>query len=112
AGVARRLITVAETPLFSRQALEVWNDAEREAFIDFIARNPAEGDLIPDTGGVRKIRWARSGSGKRGGVRVIYFYHSGDRPLYLLLVYAKARRENLTAEEKKIVRKLAAILKS
>jgi hypothetical protein len=110
--VAGRLITVAETPLFSRQALEVWNDAEREAFIDFIARNPGEGDLIPETGGVRKIRWVRPGSGKRGGARVIYFYHSGDRPLYLLMVYAKARQENLTAEEKKIVRKLAAILKS
>jgi hypothetical protein len=78
AKVARRLITVAETPLFSRQALDVWSDAEREAFIDFIARNPEEGDLIPETGGVRKIRWARPGSGKRGGARVIYFYHSGD----------------------------------
>ena len=83
-----------------------------EAFIEFIAQNPREGDLIPETGGVRKIRWIRPGSGKRGGARVVYFYHSGDRPLYLLMVYAKARQENLTAEEKKIVRKLAAILKS
>jgi len=109
--VARRFITVAETPLFSRQALDIWDDAEREAFIDFIARNPEEGDLIPETGGVRKIRWTRPGSGKRGGARVIYFYHSGDRPLYLLMVYVKARQENLTADEKKVVRKLAAILK-
>src|SRR5437762_4402608 len=110
--VARQFITVAETPLFVRQAAEVWDDAERDAFIEFIARNPEEGDLVPETGGVRKIRWSRPGSGKRGGARVIYFYHSGTRPLYLLMVYAKARRENLTAEEKKAVRKLAAILKS
>jgi hypothetical protein len=83
AGVARRFITVAEMPLFIRQASDIWDDAEREAFIEFIARNPEQGDLIPETGGVRKIRWARPGSGKRGGARVIYFYHNGDRPLYL-----------------------------
>ena len=111
AGVAR-FITVAETPLFIRQAQAVWDEAERMAFIEFTARNPEAGDLIPETGGVRKIRWMRSGSGKRGGARVIYFYHGADRPLYLLMVYAKARQENLTAEEKKIVRKLATILKS
>jgi hypothetical protein len=110
-SVARQSITVAETPLFIRQAGDVWDDVEREAFIEFIARNPEEGDLIPETGGVRKIRWTRPGSGKRGGARVIYFYHSANRPLYLLMVYAKARREDLTAEEKKLVRKLAAILK-
>ena len=112
AGVAQRFIAVAETPLFIRQAKDVWDDEEREAFIEFISRNPEEGDMIPETGGVRKIRWARPGGGKRGGARVIYFYHASDRPLYLLMVYAKARQENLTAEEKKAIRKLAAILKS
>jgi hypothetical protein len=66
---------VAETPLFVRQAAEVWDEAGREAFVEFIARNPEAGDIIPETNGVRKIRWARSGIGKRGGARVIYFYH-------------------------------------
>jgi hypothetical protein len=107
-----RLITVAETPLFVRQAEKVWNDEEREAFVTFIAANPEVGDVIPDTGGVRKVRWARAGSGKRGGTRVIYFYHDANRPLYLLLVYAKARRENLSSDEKRDVRKLVAILKN
>ncbi len=108
----RTLLTVAETPLFVRQAEDVWDDAEREAFVNFIARNPLAGDLIPETGGVRKIRWARTGTGKRGGARVIYFYHDASRPLYLLMVYAKARRENLTPDEKRAVRRLAAVLKS
>jgi hypothetical protein len=109
--MAAGLTTVAETPLFIRQAERVWNEAEHEEFVNFIAGNSEAGVLIPDTGGVRKIRWAKEGSGKRGGVRVIYFYHDRKRPLYLLMVYAKARREDLTPDEKRMVRKLAAILK-
>lgn len=106
-----KLVTVAETPLFQRQAKDVWDDAEREEFINFMARNPEAGDVIPETGGVRKLRWSRAGSGKRGGARVIYFYHDAGRPLYLLMVYAKAQQENLTPDEKRAVRKLADILK-
>ncbi|WP_363211775.1 type II toxin-antitoxin system RelE/ParE family toxin [Phenylobacterium sp.] len=53
---------------------------------------------------MRKVRWARSGSGKRGGARVIYFYHGASRPLYLLMVYAKAQQENLSPEGKRAVR--------
>jgi hypothetical protein len=100
-----------ETATFVRQSEDVWEDAEREAFVNFIAWNPAAGDIIPETGGVRKVRWSRSGKGRRGGARVIYFYHNVDRPLYLLMVYAKARREDLTPDEKQTVRKLAAVLK-
>jgi hypothetical protein len=110
-SVPRKLLTVAETPLFVRQAEAVWSEPEREAFVDFIAANPETGDVIPETGGVRKVRWARAGTGKRGGARVIYFYHNADHPLYLLMVYAKALQENLSPEEKKTVRRLAAILK-
>lgn len=94
-----------------RQAEDLWHDAEREAFTVFIAQNPEAGDVIPETGGVRKIRWARPGTGKRGGARVIYFCHDAARPIYLLMVYAKARKENLSPDEKRAVRKLAAILK-
>jgi len=109
--VPRKLITVAETPLFVRQADEVWGETEREAFISFIAWNPDAGDIVPETGGVRKIRWNRPGTGKRGGVRVIYFYHRADRPLYLLMVYAKARKENLSPDEKRAVRRLVSELR-
>jgi hypothetical protein len=109
--VPQSFITVAETTLFIRQSAVVWDKSEHEAFVNFIAANPMSGDLIPDTGGVRKVRWSRTGSGKRGGARVIYFYHDPSRPLYLLMVYAKARRETLTADEKRAARKFTAILK-
>jgi hypothetical protein len=111
-SVRAPLITVAETPLFQRQAKDVWDEDEREAFVNFIARNPEAGDVIADTGGVRKVRWGRGSSGKRGGTRVIYFYHDANLPLYLLMVYAKARQEDLSADEKRAVRKLVGILKS
>ena len=109
--MAEKLITVAETPLFVRQAGAVWDDDERLEFVTYIAANPEAGDLIPETGGVRKVRWSRPGTGKRGGVRVVYFYHDAKRPLYLLMVYAKARKEDLSPEEKRTVRELTALLK-
>ena len=107
-----KLITVAETPFFVRQAEAVWTDDERLDFVTFIAANPEAGDVVAGTGGVRKVRWSRAGMGKRGGVRVIYFYFSSERPIYLLMVYAKARKEDLSSTEKSALRELAAVLKS
>jgi hypothetical protein len=108
-GVA--LITVAETPVFIRQAEKLWGASEHERFVAFIAANPTAGDVVPETGGVRKIRWTRGGTGKRGGTRVIYFYHNSARPLYLLMVYAKAQQDDLSPEEKRQVRGFAEMLK-
>ena len=71
ARMRTRPITLAETAVFMRQAGALWTDDERFEFVDFIARNPEAGDLIPATGGVRKVRGGRQGSGKRGGVRII-----------------------------------------
>jgi len=106
-----RPITVAETVVFMRQASALWTEDERFEFVDFIARNPEAGDLIPASGGVRKVRWGRRGSGKRGGVRIIYFYHDPAMPLYLLTIYAKARRDDLSSEARQTVRGLVERLK-
>lgn len=88
--------TVAETPVFVRYAAEVWSDAERQEFINFIAVNPEAGDRIRGSGGCRKVRWSRSGTDKSGGARVIYFLAS-DGTVWLLIVYAKAKFDNLPA---------------
>ena len=105
-------VTVAETPLFARQASKIWSEEERDDFIDHIARFPLAGEVVQETGGVRKVRWTRAGSGKRGGARVIYFYHRPDTPLYLLMVYSKAQREDLTASEKIEVKKFVGVIKA
>ncbi|MDO9386538.1 MAG: hypothetical protein Q7T65_07525 [Thiobacillus sp.] len=67
------MYTAIETDIFVRAAAQVWTDSERVAFIDWLAANPDAGDVIPGSGGCRKVRWTRPGMGKRGGARVIYF---------------------------------------
>jgi mRNA-degrading endonuclease RelE of RelBE toxin-antitoxin system len=93
------MFTVVETPTFQKQADKIWTQTERHAFIDWIASNPAAGDVIPGAEGARKVRWAVQGKGKRGGVRVIYFNLTADELVLLVHVYAKADRANLAANE-------------
>jgi len=89
--------TVIETPIFSRLANDYWTEDERGAFTTWLSGNPKAGDVIPGTGGIRKVRWSRTGSGKRGGVRVIYYNRLANGEIWLLLIYAKSARENIPA---------------
>lgn len=91
--------TVVETPTFQKQAEKVWSEDERLSFIDWIAVNPLAGDVIPGAEGARKVRWGRAGSGKSGGVRVIYFNVTEEEIVLLVALYAKAERENLSTSE-------------
>ena len=90
--------TVIETAEFQKRAKAVWSDKEREEFIGWIAENPNAGAVIPGAEGARKVRWSRAGTGKRGGVRVIYFHLPEDEAVLLVMVYAKAERGNVTAK--------------
>ncbi len=95
--------TVIETPTFQKQAEKLWSEEERLAFIDWIVMNPLAGDVIPGADGARKVRWSRAGSGKSGGVLVIYF-NLTEQEVLLLAMYAKAERANmLPSEIKKVV---------
>jgi mRNA-degrading endonuclease RelE of RelBE toxin-antitoxin system len=91
--------TVIETPTFQKQAERVWSDVERLEFISWIAANPDAGDVIPGADGARKVRWKRTGTGKSGGVRVIYFNLSDEEIVLLVAVYAKAERENMLPKD-------------
>ena len=96
--------TVIETTTFQKQAEKLWTEDERLAFVDWIAANPLAGDVIPGADGARKVRWSRSGSGKSGGARVIYFNLTEQEVVLLIAAYAKANRDNmLPADIKKAV---------
>lgn len=91
------MFTVIKTPTFQRLATEIWSDEERLEFVSWIAANTEAGDVIKGTSGLRKVRWARAGMGKRGGARVIYFNRNEQGDLVLLLVYVKAKFDNIPA---------------
>lgn len=96
--------TVIETPTFASQADKIWSEDERLEFVSYIACNPTAGDVIPGAEGARKIRWGIQSRGKRGGARVIYFNQDKQGVVYLIAVYQKSERENITPNEIKEVR--------
>lgn len=104
--------TVAETPTFIKQAADLFSDEEKAALIDYLATNPLAGDEIPEAGGVRKIRFAFGGRGKRGGARVIYYHYSENAPIYALLVYGKNQKTDLSPDEAAAVGAFAKAIKA
>ena len=101
-----RLITVVETREFQQRAATRMSETERQEFITFIAGHPEDGAIMVGTGGVRKSRWGVGSRGKSGGVRVIYYYHNPTLPLFLLTVFAKNERDNLSQRDRNIVKQV------
>lgn len=101
-GMADVPMTVVETERFLKDVRPLLSDAERAELVAFIGANPEAGEVIAETGGVRKIRWALAGKGKRGGARVIYYHQSERLPVFLLAAYAKNAKANLSRAERKL----------
>ena len=99
----RRPVSVIEFPGYERRARELLTADEQTAIVDLIAYDPTCGDVIPGTGGVRKLRVALAGGGKRGGARVIYYFYNEDHPALLLTLYAKNEKADLRGAEKRII---------
>jgi len=104
-------ITVLQLPKFKAQATELIGTDGIEALAAFLADRPDSGDVIPGAGGARKLRWAAKGKGKRGGARIIYVYVVIAARVYLIRCYAKNVKADLSADEKKELRQIAANLK-
>ncbi len=95
-----------ETPTFSRLIVELLDDDEYSKLQVDLAKRPDAGDLIKNGGGIRKLRWKRAGTGKSGGIRVIYYWLTEDNQIFMLVAYPKSVKDNLTDKETAILRKL------
>jgi hypothetical protein len=103
-------VSIVETPEFLSATRKLLNEEARIVLVDYLAHNPTAGELIPATGGVRKLRWGLAGRGKRGGARVIYFYHNADLPLFLLTAFAKNVQEDISQAARNDFRRLTGLL--
>jgi hypothetical protein len=99
--MAKRPVSVIEFAGYRRRASELLTAGQRDAVIDLVAYEPTCGDIIPGSGGLRKVRIGRDGIGKRGGTRVVYYFYNENFPVLLLALYAKNEKSDLTTAEKR-----------
>ena len=102
--------TIVELPEFQKRASSLLQGEEKTSIINYLAAHPQSGDLMQGTGGIRKLRWSAKGKGKSGGVRVIYYYHNGSIPLFLLTVFGKGEKANLSKTERNDLAKFTNLL--
>jgi hypothetical protein len=103
------MLSVVESPIFQKLWPRYWDEDERAEFASFIALNPEAGSVVRGSGGVRKVRWVREGTGKSGGVRVIYLARNEAGEVYLLTLYAKSESENISLSTLKEIRRALEI---
>ncbi len=89
------MVTFVESPIFTKQVHDYLQDDEYRVFQAFLVTNPDAGDVVRGSGGVRKVRWSRRGTGKSGGVRVLYFVRTEAGEIWLLLIYAKSAIDSI-----------------
>jgi len=100
-------ITFVESPLFSKLIYNYLDEDEYAALQWTLAMRPEQGKIIPGSGGLRKVRWAAKGRGKRGGSRIIYYWQQADGEIWMLTIYAKNEAENIPAH---ILRKIKEVM--
>jgi mRNA-degrading endonuclease RelE of RelBE toxin-antitoxin system len=99
---------IVETPLFTKRVLDILTDDQYRELQQFLAQHPDAGDMIPGSHGLRKLRWTISGKGKRGGTRIIYYWLRPRDTILMLFVFKKNERSDLTKDQLKTLRSIAA----
>lgn len=106
------MYTIVETEQFIKESEKLLSESEKSQLFEYLAKNPKKGDLIPGTGGVRKLRFANKGKGKRSGVRVIYYFYNENNPVFLFDIYGKNQTIDLSNEDKKILYSIVKEMKN
>ena len=102
--------TIVELPEFLRKSEKLLTTSQRLCIINYLAEHPSSGDIMQGTGGIRKLRWSAHGKGKSGGVRVIYYYHNESIPLFLLTLFGKGEKANLSKSERNDLARFTSLL--
>jgi len=102
--MSEQIVRVLRLEIFSKRAKKLFTEAEIEELAKYLSQNPEKGDVIPGMKGLRKLRWSLGNQGKRGGSRVIYYYHNPESLILLLSAYAKSQQEDMDATEKKMLK--------
>jgi len=102
--------TIVELPEFMKKSDRLLKNSEKQSIIDYLAFHPESGDIMQGTGGIRKLRWSAQNKGKSGGARVIYYYQNESIPLFLLTVFGKGEKANLSNRERNELATLTSLL--
>ena len=108
--MSKKTITIIKLKPFLQSIKKIFTHDDLKELEEFLVAFPAHGDVIPGTGGLRKLRWAAKGKGKRGGARVIYFYYVNKDNVYLLAAYTKNDKTDLSSNEKQAFKKMIEFL--
>ena len=106
----KEMLTIVELPEFLRRAEALITEHEKQSIINYLALHPHAGVIMKGTGGIRKLRWSTGGKGRSDGARVVYYFHNESMPLFLLTLFGKSEKANLSKSERNELARFTTLL--